>query len=242
MAMQPNWHAEEADAEAAYNQSKHKGPPLHIRLPKVLQPKSWQGKFRDPVTLLGMNLYGHPTAGNTWGDDCHGRLSKCNFYLVCEEFPGLYLHKTFHQIVLVVYVDDFRMAGTPEHLDACWKLVSGCITIDKPQRALRMLGINTREFTRTTSTINPTSTSIEVRLKQWEVKDFMISCIAKYKEVSGIPTTTILPKVGTPFLNESTFTDAGFNTPGVLATNLLHGTRGKMGSSKDLHLPCRLRV
>ena len=46
-------------------------------------------------------LHGHPDAGTFWEQHC--------FQPVGEELPSVYTHPEL-QLVLVVYVDDFKMA------------------------------------------------------------------------------------------------------------------------------------
>ena len=141
-----------------------------------------------------MNLYGHPTAGNTWGDDCHDRLVKCNFYLVAEEFPGLYMHKTFLHIVLVLYVDDFRMSGPKANLPKVWsRLRTGpnALTLDDPKPPDRELGCYHRRFE---TTVN----GAPVRAMEYDMRDFMRSCVEKYLEVTETDEKS-LKRDETPF-------------------------------------------
>ena len=103
------------------------------------------------------------------------------------------------------------MAGTRQHLDKCWALLRGAITLSVPEPAIRMLGTNTRTFDR------KGKDGQQIRMKQWEVKDFMVSCVDKYREVSGIGDKK-LPTVGTPFLNMDSFKDEELTNPGQLGS------------------------
>ena len=88
-----------ADAVQAYIQATLRGTPCWIELPPEAAPSecNW-GKYRRPVVPLRKALYGHPNAGTFWEQHCD------------EEWPSVYIHEKL-QLVLVVYVDDFKMAG-----------------------------------------------------------------------------------------------------------------------------------
>ena len=43
---------------------------------------------------------------------------------------------------LIVYVDDFKMAGPVEHFDKLWKLILGLIEMDPPEPVNTFLGCN----------------------------------------------------------------------------------------------------
>jgi hypothetical protein len=64
-AMQKGMVCQQSDAEQAYTQVPAESqtgdtPPTFIELPHELWPKHWHGKYRRPVVLMEMNLYGHP--------------------------------------------------------------------------------------------------------------------------------------------------------------------------------------
>ena len=54
---------EQADGKQAYTQTTLKGAETWVRLPRERWPKSWIGKFKDPVVRLRLALYGHPDSG-----------------------------------------------------------------------------------------------------------------------------------------------------------------------------------
>ena len=69
---------EQSDAVSAYTQSFLTGPPTWVAVPHERWPKEWAG-MKNPVCPLVLNLYGHPLAGNIWGDDCEERVLKCGW-------------------------------------------------------------------------------------------------------------------------------------------------------------------
>ena len=56
----------QCDAEQACVQSRLGGTETWVRIPKDRWPAEWVGKFRKPVVLLKLALYGHPGAGGYW--------------------------------------------------------------------------------------------------------------------------------------------------------------------------------
>ena len=57
-------------------------------------------------------LCGHPDAGTFW----------VGFEPIGEEWPSVYIHEKL-QLVLVVYVDDFKMAGPQKNLAQGWSML-----------------------------------------------------------------------------------------------------------------------
>ena len=53
-------------AEQAYVQSRFGGTETWVRIPNDRWPAEWAGKFRKPIVLLKLVLYGHPGAGGYW--------------------------------------------------------------------------------------------------------------------------------------------------------------------------------
>ena len=121
---------QQGDAQQAYMQTLLLGDETWIFLPPHMWPKAWQGKFKNPVVRLRLALYAQPLSGAYWEKHCHKQLLDVGF----SPIPGwecLYVHKRL-QIVLSVYVDDFKMAGKQENLAAGWKLTKTKIRLDKP--------------------------------------------------------------------------------------------------------------
>ena len=66
----PGYVVKTGDARGAYTQSPLKGVATWVTLPENRWPKHWKGKFRRPVVLLFLALYGHADARAFWED--HG--------------------------------------------------------------------------------------------------------------------------------------------------------------------------
>ena len=109
-----------ADAEQAYVQADMKGTPTWVALPEDarLHPewkRKW-GHMRRPVCRLKKALYGHPDAGTFWEEKVDAHVQRVGFIPVGCEWPSCYFHPKM-KLFLVVYVDDFKLAGPTGNLD-----------------------------------------------------------------------------------------------------------------------------
>lgn len=84
--------------------------------------------MKGPVVPLRLALYGHPDAGGYWEKRCHHHLTKRGFKLI-EDWRSCYFHLAL-KLYLVVYVDDFKMAGPEGNLGPGWKLIHEGIKIE----------------------------------------------------------------------------------------------------------------
>ena len=108
-----------ADADQAYTQSYLEGPTqTFVSLPKERWPDDWHTRFHDPVCPLVLSLYGHPDAGGYWERHCDRILQSQGWRLI-GDWRSWYWHEAC-QAFLIVYVDDFEMAGPAKHLDKLW--------------------------------------------------------------------------------------------------------------------------
>ena len=129
VAAAPGNYGEQSDAPQAYTQAELQGIETWIELPRDQWPETWK-KFRRPVCMLRLALYGHPMSGVYWELHCNQRLKKKGFGAI----PGweqCFWHAEL-KLLLIVYVDDFKMAGPKENLEKGWKLISEEIKLDKP--------------------------------------------------------------------------------------------------------------
>ena len=212
--LQPGWDVECADADSAYTQTDLKGPVTWVRLPKWLQPKSWE-RMRDPVCVLAKNLYGHPLAGNYWAEHCEKQVKLAGFERTFETWPAVYKHKDL-DLHLLVYVDDFRMAGRKEDREKGWALLQNHIKLSKPELWGRYLGVHSRV----------TENKDGTRTLHYEMDDFAQSCLDKYTELVGAVTdSTTAGKwhkhsaAKTPFIDETNIPLEDFEKTGQLADN-----------------------
>ena len=96
------------------------------------------------------------------------------------------------KLLLMVYVDDFKMSGPKENLEKGWKMIRSGLDTDDPAPVDRCLGCHHREAT---GTVN----GKPVKIMQYVVEDFMGQCVQAYKDLCGEPDMKLRP-VETPFL------------------------------------------
>ena len=105
---------------------------LWVELPREgwAEDGSWD-KFRRPCV----------DAGTSWEEHCHKGVTAVGFEPVGAEWPSVYVHKELN-LLLVVYVDDFNMAGPKGNLKKGWELLRTKLEIE-PETGLGLyLGCN----------------------------------------------------------------------------------------------------
>ena len=86
-------------------------------------------------------MHGHPDAGTFWEQRYDESVRSMGFQPVGEEWPCVYAHPEL-QLVLVVYVDDFKMASPKNNLKKGWELLCEKLIIE-PETGLDLyLGFN----------------------------------------------------------------------------------------------------
>ena len=121
----PNHTVEIAEAVQAYVQADMKGTPTWVCLPEGQRPAWWKKKYpnmRRPVCRLWKALYGHPDAGTFWEEKCDKHVTQMGFESVDGEWPSCYFHPALRRF-LVIYVDDFKLAGPKESVPTGWELI-----------------------------------------------------------------------------------------------------------------------
>ena len=119
-----------ADAIQAYIQAKLKGPLCWVELPTDAWPHEIQyWKFRRPVGRLDQALYGHPGSGAMWEQHCDQKVQQIGFKLIGEEWPSMYFHDEL-KLLLVIYVDDLKLAGPSENLAKGWDMLRIVLRIE----------------------------------------------------------------------------------------------------------------
>ena len=96
------------------------------------------------------------------------------------------------RLMLMVYVDDFKMSGPTNNLPEGWKLLRSGIDMDDPYPLDRCLGCIHHIRA---GMINQKP----VQIIEYDVCDFMQQCVQAYKNACGEPDMQ-LRKVDTPFL------------------------------------------
>ena len=74
------------------------------------------------VCRLVKASYGHPDAGTMWEQRCHTAVQKVGFKPLGEEWPSLHFHPDL-KLLLVIYVDDLKMAGPTANLPKGWSML-----------------------------------------------------------------------------------------------------------------------
>ena len=98
---------------------KLKGDDCWICLPEEARPPEWAGKYRKPVVRLRKALYGHPDSGTMWEKDCDKHVRSVGFVPAGPEWPSVCFNTT-PEILLAIYVDDFKLAGPKGNLKGAW--------------------------------------------------------------------------------------------------------------------------
>ena len=134
-----NHEVQIADAVQAYVQALLASDiPTWIILPEDQWEPGWRGRFRQPVVRLRLALYGHPLSGYYWEKHCKQCLGKVGFRPV-EGQECLFFHKEL-SLTLLVYVDDFKLAGPKKNLEKGWAAIRREVNMEPPTDLSRYLG------------------------------------------------------------------------------------------------------
>jgi len=118
-----------ADAEQAYIQAKLKGNTTWVALPPEAWPEEWKGKYQRPVVVLEQALYGHPSSGTYWEEHCDDQVKAVGFDPVGANWPSCYWHSKL-KLLLVIYVDDFKLSGPEANIEQGWTLLRKGLNIE----------------------------------------------------------------------------------------------------------------
>ena len=143
---QPGYVIQQADAKQAYTQALFQGVATWVRLPRNRWPKEWKG-MKDPVVPLKLALYGHPDSGGIWERHCETELKKVGLEaeaVLTDIWKSVFYHPT-KKLLLVVYVDDFKLAGPKQNIKEGWGLISSVIDMDSPEAIGRYFGCMHKE-------------------------------------------------------------------------------------------------
>ena len=122
------------DATGVYTQSLLRGTKTWVTLPENGWPEHWIGKQTPPVVPLILALYGHADAGGFREEHCEEQIVSIGFKCIAEEWPGVFWHAE-NKSLMIVYVDDFKLAARVKELDALWSAL---------RRVIDMGSINSR--------------------------------------------------------------------------------------------------
>ncbi len=107
-----------ADTAQAYIQAPLKGDACWVVLPNECRPASWKS-FKKPVVRLRKALRGHPDSGTFWEQHCDEHARSVGFKPIGPEWPPACFNEA-KRLLLVVYVDDFKLSGPKKHLASGW--------------------------------------------------------------------------------------------------------------------------
>ena len=175
-----------ADAIRAYIQADLKGPRFFVELP----PEAWPtwvdlSKYRRPVVRLRKALYGHPDSGTMWEQHCDKAVKSVGFVAVGPEWPSTYYHKGM-DLLLVVYVDDLKMAGPQTNMKKGWDLLRSKLDLEPETDLGLCLGC---QLVRGSTKLKDGTT---VSTITYDMESFLAQSVQKYLEIVG-PTPS-LPK------------------------------------------------
>ena len=129
----------QAVAEQAYAQARLGAEePTYVRIPKEQWPDHWfhdpktklKPIYNYPVCLLKLALYGHPKSGKWWEDHLNSHILLKGWPLSVEWKSCFLQHKS--KCFLIVYVDDFKLAGPKENMIAAWNSIRDKMQVGEP--------------------------------------------------------------------------------------------------------------
>ena len=190
----PGHNVQLADAIQAYIQASLTGVACWVERPDEAWPP-WVNRknFRRPVVRLIKALYGHPDAGTMWEKHCDQAVKRLGFVPIGPNWPSMYYYSKLN-LLLVVYVDDLKLAGPEANLAKGWTMLRSLLNIE-PETDLGMyLGctLKTGESRLKDGTRVSTMT--------YDMESFLDQCVEKYKEIVG--KDVVLKYVATPSLPE----------------------------------------
>ena len=120
-----------------------------------------------------------------------------------------------HKCFLMVYVDDFKMAGPPAAMKLAWADMRAGkgdhigIDMDDPTLVSKCLGVNHTIGKKTLPN------GVKVQTMTYDHVDFMKLCVKNYKEMAKVDK---LKKVSAPFMDDSLKSYIDNDTkPGILS-------------------------
>ena len=94
--------------------------------------------MKDTVCPLIPSLYGHPCAGGYWEQRYEKHLLSVGFTRI-QDWRSCFWHPSL-ELMLVVCVDDFKLAGPKGNLAQGWKLIRKGVRTEGPTPAGKYLG------------------------------------------------------------------------------------------------------
>src|SRR4051794_9001995 len=150
------------------------------------------GRHQEPVCRLKKALYGLPDSGTYWEQHCDASLRSGGYVPVGEDWPSCYVHPRL-KLFLIVYVDDFKLAGPEKNLAEGWAIARKGLVIEDPKPVGLFLGC-------TLLRDQVVRGGVTITRMTYDMEDFLRACVVKYKTLMA-PNAVLRP-VATPFTSE----------------------------------------
>ena len=138
---QPGFSKAQADAIQAYIQAIFTGVPTWFSLPRNRWPKHWSKEFWQPIVPLVLALHGHPDSGGILQNHLNSRIGKRLGQVLPDVRQTIFYHAEYN-CMLVVYVDDFKLAGPTENMEKALASIRRAVNIGEPESYDRYLVVN----------------------------------------------------------------------------------------------------
>ena len=177
-------------------QAKLKGPLCWVELPTdAWRPEIQYWKFRRPVVRLDKALHGHPDSGTMWEQHCDKKVQEIGFKPIGEEWSSMYFHDEL-KLLLVIYVDDLKLAGPSENLAKGWEMLRTVLRIEpETDRGLHLGCVLTQGEAQLHN-------GRKAKTITYNMEGLLKLSVEKYLDIVGKDTK--LKKVSTPSLPEET--------------------------------------
>ena len=201
---------EQADADQAYVQALLEGEDTWVQLPEEclnihrddpkLRPLFWNAdgtlKYDRPCVQLIRALYGHPDAGSCWERHCDRHMKAKGFEPV-PNWNSCYFHGKL-ELYLMIYVDDFKLAGPKQNLAEGWRLIKDVVDMGTPDPPGLFLGCIHEPFELTLSD------GTNLRGMRYNMSSYLRDTVQQYKDLVKRVTgkEPILKHAEHPFLPE----------------------------------------
>ena len=103
---------------------------------------------------------------------------RCGFSSI-DDWPSVYWHVAF-RVLLLVYVDDFKMAGPPSAVSLAWQLTRQELLIGEPGPVSVFLGCTQREHS-----VSDAATDAKHRALEYDLEEFLRSCLDLFEDLTG---------------------------------------------------------
>ena len=120
---------------------------------------------------MKLALYGHPDVGGYWERHCDEHLTSVGFVPV-PDWRSTYWHPDL-KLLLMVYVDDFKMSGPSANFEKGWSLIRQKIKTDEPHAVTKCLGCE--HLVRDTNV-----GGVSVKQMEYNMRPFFEQCVESY--------------------------------------------------------------